>query len=819
MCDYDNEMWKVSGPHNESEQHFRDRKYAKAASAEIRQMSHTLSDLYAHTKYDLRVSIKVSSTENIDEFWSKNATHLFSTFSRRPDRPPRTDSGSFSLTDNNDVFIYWEELHKSEHNGDDFKYIIVDANNREHAVSGIWWWKLGNSSSFHLPKPLKFKIFSENKEGRSNASSIITIPNKRCDPPINIKKFHEENLYNISWTRPTKLDQRITGYTVFWCEQNHSENENDCKGSVHFSRVGSDVTTFELKTTKTMNIAISAETETSTSGMTWAKCTVGSGSEHTTFIKSFTTSPTNTSTSIRCQWGIECVQQMMSTKYQLKYCPIGDDVTKRKCKDGEEVILNITEVHVTEYTIRNLRPYTTYLLSIRMVTDRKEGQWRDTEVTTNEDAPTPPLDLTYQNVTDTTVQLVWKQPEALNGRLNGYTIYYNNQTIANVRNTTYLLKNLSPFSGYTVFVIAHTNVIKPSGPSNLIQFNTTIGKPERMEAPNKKDDILLWEPPKRKGGYLDFYELYIVLDEKRRNVHEVRTVKVKNTKCTLTEPFINPPIFGSIEISVRAVNILHYDTNPNVRVKRDLSPDSDKTNGENYLIKPEAKSVISSISKGFNLNTIEPSVKEFENMPNKQIDEERFQRFIYAFKNDGFCEEEQPHLGILNEAFGKIFEGEFSNSHTFEYNRQSEKHHNYFMLILLTILSMGLLYGVWFSTKKVKHWKNINPILPPGLEDIKDAKTKHVDAGITRNDVVHTIMTNHEENDPLVNLKHQTESTSSNSSDNNSQSEYNEGMDNSSEFEQTNDANGIQSMNDSPNIKVIFAKSIQCVTINHLIFY
>lgn len=805
MCDFDNGIWKVSGPHTESDQHYKDRKRADSALDRLRQMSHSISGLYAHTKYDLRVSIKVSSTENIDEFWSKNATWLFSTLSRKPDRPPRTDSSSFSLTDNNDIFIYWEELNKSEHNGDDFKYIIVDANNKENMLSGAWWWKLDNSSSYVLPKPLTFKIYSQNKEGRSNDSSIIVIPNKRCAPPINIRKFHQENLYNISWARPRILDQQITGYTVFWCEQNHSENENDCKGSVHFYRVGSNVTTFELKTTKTMNIALSSETQASSSGMTWAKCTVGSGSEPTTFIKSFTTSPTNTSTSIRCQWGIECVQQMMSTKYQLKYCPIGDDVTKRKCKD-EEVILNITDVHETEYTIKNLKPYTTYLLSIRMVTDKKDGQWRDTEVTTNEDAPTPPLNLTYQNATDTSVQLVWKQPEALNGKLNGYTIYYNNQTIASIHNTTFRLTNLSPFTEYKVYVIAHT--IKASDPSNSIDFNTTIGRPGRMDSPRKENGVLYWSPPKRKGGYLDFYEMLIVLDEKERNIQRNRTVKIKNTACTLREPFQNPPIFGSLEFSVRAVNILNYTNTLLHRHKRDVSPETAQTKAENHLIKRNSKfnANANTMSKGFSVNSIEPlSPKRIESTPNKEIDEQRFRDFIHAFEHDRFCEEEQPNLGNTNESLAKIFEGEYSISRTFEYNLPQEQRHNNFILVFLAIFSMAFIYGVWFSAKKFQHWKDIHVQLPPGLEDIKDVKTKHIDASITRNDIVHTLefLTSNEENDPLVNIKSPMESTSSNSSDNNSQSEYNEGM----EYEQHNDANGVQTINDginNPNIKVIY---------------
>lgn len=99
------------------------------------------------------------------------------------------------------------------------------------------------------------------------------------------------------------------------------------------------------------------------------------------------------------------------------------------------------------------------------------------------------------------------------------------------------------------------------------------------------------------------------------------------------------------------------------------------------------------------------------------------------------------------------------------------------------------MYGTFYSVKKIKKMKDIGVELPEGLEDIKEeSKAKHLDSGITRDEIGHSIdyrAHNEQENDPLVRFR--MESASASGSENNSQSEYNEGIDNSIEYEQNTD--------------------------------
>lgn len=66
----------------------------------------------------------MNASEDIPEMWSTNATHLFKTGARIPDRPPETNIGGFYVDDNNHVTIYWKGLKPYEVNGDNAGYKV-----------------------------------------------------------------------------------------------------------------------------------------------------------------------------------------------------------------------------------------------------------------------------------------------------------------------------------------------------------------------------------------------------------------------------------------------------------------------------------------------------------------------------------------------------------------------------------------------------------------------------------------------------------------------------------------------------------------------
>lgn len=796
--EYHKDQWIKLGPFIEPNKSERERIH----------MSHALTNLpYAHTWYDYRISLKVEDAEDIPEMWSNYNSGIFKTDSRIPDKPPLTDIGSFSFTDSGHVFVYWKELIESEHNGPNLKYIVFDTNNTT-IQSTRTLAKLEHIDANIMTKALNFHIHSQNDVGKSVKYSSIHVPavKDRCEPPTLIKKIRLDNkTYNISWVAPTK-GPKIASYTIFWCEPNN-ESPNDCKGSIDFERISSDVLSYRLETNNSMNVAISANSESSSSGMIWAMCTVLPGNEINKLTSIITVKVQ--STSIEFKWSLACIDRTILVGYILEYCPIKDPKTE-ECKEPAQYV-NIS-AEAKEYVLENLKPYTTYSVRIQMLSETSKGPWSEPQMnTTLEAAPSPPRNLRYHNITNSSVELTWDQPEEMNGFLTKYQVSYNGKIFSVDKNEatqqSYLLSGLESFTEYEVVVTACTRFC--SQPSNAISFNTTIGRPGTIHQPKViNNNELRWEPPIVKGGRLEYYELLVVYTN---NGKQDRIIPINGTKCKFTEDFRNI-LVGKLDFSIRAVNVLqssHYK-GPVYRAKRDLAQkyidmEDDHSKSESNLLKRHSKPEIDTDSKAFNLNQkIETIHKPTETELNDGVYKHHNDAFNVDLSRIKVCEEEddpQFMAYLKADKWPTLFKGPYSVSYTSQFNINSKSSGYYFMLVFLIIFTMAFVYGTFFAMKKLKRMKDISVELPEGLEDIKEeSKAKHLDSGITRDELGRTldyVTSNEQENDPLVRFRMESASTSG--SESQSQSEYNEGMDNSIEYEQNTEEDSVRSVSDNIN--------------------
>lgn len=793
--EHDNPSWILSGPFTEPK-HERSSDY---------RMSHALTNLpYANTWYDCRVLLRVKDAEDTTDMWSNYGSHVFVTESRIPDRPPHTDIGSFSFTDSGHVFIYWKQLLKSEYNGPNLRYITVDANNTNlSSESELTYVRLEHTDTNKMGQPLNLRIYSKNKLGKSVNYSIVRIPaiQDRCYPPTKIRKVRQDNeTYDLSWEAPVE-EPKITSYTVFWCEPNN-ESPTDCKGSIDFKRVNSDVFSYRLKANNSMNFAISANSDTSSSGMIWAMCTVLPGNE----INKLTSINTMKveSTFIDFKWNLQCIAESILTGYILEYCPIKDPKTE-ECKEPAKRH-NIT-ADAKEYRLENLKPYTTYSVRIQMLSDKKMGPWSEPQVnTTLEAAPTPPRNLRYQNLTESSVELTWDIPHEMNGKLNEYRISYNNKEIKipkdEVTQQPYLLSGLKSFTEYDVVIRACTQ--QCSVASNAINFNTSISKPGDIAQPKVNNSkILYWKAPEVAGGRLEYYDVQVLYTNNGKQMHKI--IPINGTKCHFTREF--QAILseeGQFDFTVRAVNVLqspHFKMDYLKRSKRDIGIDRKDSLAESNLHKRHSKPEIDAAATGYKLNhnddfTHKSSEPEVNTTPYtyysvSSADLERIK----------ICEEEddQQFQNYLKaDKWPTLFPGNFSVSFTLLQKVAGATSRGYlYMIVLLIIFTVAFVYGTFYSVKKIKKMKDIGVELPEGLEDIKEeSKAKHLDSGITRDEIGRSIdyrAHNEQENDPLVRFR--MESASASGSENNSHSEYNEGIDNSIEYEQNTDEDGLDHTN------------------------
>lgn len=330
---------------------------------------------------------------------------------------------------------------------------------------------------------------------------------------------------------------------------------------------------------KVYQFAIAANTNRGSSGMVWASCTV----IHNKVVGKMKSVWINRIGShfIEVGWKLDCSDRIGIVEgFNIYYCPIVSPYNVN-CKGPK---LNSTikaDPRTIHGIIENLKPYTTYMLSVAVLTKNGEGLHSDPLLnTTLEAAPsTPPQNVKIINVTNTTMFITWEPPEAMNGVLRYYEVYYNGLAKKVEEGNHVELQNLLAYKTYNVSVAACT--VSCSKKSSVIHQVTQIGVPGKINVPtvrfiNSSQVIVKWDKPQETAGPLGYYEIitndgdiynstktgeiYIYL-VKERFEFRIRDIYLKNGVVCITE--VQLPIFDCktagqerrYQFRVRAVNI------------------------------------------------------------------------------------------------------------------------------------------------------------------------------------------------------------------------------------------------------------------------
>lgn len=261
---------------------------------------------------------------------------------------------------------------------------------------------------------------------------------------------------------------------------------------------------------KVYQFAISANTRTGSSGMVWASCTV----MHDKMLGKMKSVWINRIGSyfIELSWKLHCSDRIGIVEgFKIYYCPIVSPYNLT-CRES---MLNTTitaDPHTIHGIIDNLKPYTTYMVCIAILTKSGEGMQSDPLYnTTLEGAPsTPPQNVKIVNGTNTTMFVTWNPPEAMNGVLRYYEVHYNRK-ISKVEEKDHVeLRNLSAYKNYSISVTACT--VSCSVKSTAIYKLTQIGVPGKINIPtvrfmNSSQVIVKWTAPQETAGPLHYYEI------------------------------------------------------------------------------------------------------------------------------------------------------------------------------------------------------------------------------------------------------------------------------------------------------------------------
>lgn len=263
---------------------------------------------------------------------------------------------------------------------------------------------------------------------------------------------------------------------------------------------------------KVYQFAISVNTERGSSGMIWLSCTV----IHNKVLGKMKSVWINRigSRFIEVGWKLDCSDRIgIIEGFNIYYCPIVSPLNVN-CNGP---MLNSTiraDAHTIHGIVNNLKPYTTYMLNVAVVTKSGEGLRSDPLYnTTLEAAPsTPPLNVRITVASNTTMNIAWKKPTAMNGVLRYYEVYYNDH-VKKVEEKDYIkLTDLKPYTKYSVAVSACT--VTCSEKSMWINKLTRIGVPGKINIPlvrfvNSSQVIIQWEHPQEPAGPIEamYYEI------------------------------------------------------------------------------------------------------------------------------------------------------------------------------------------------------------------------------------------------------------------------------------------------------------------------
>ncbi|MEQ2299302.1 hypothetical protein AMECASPLE_013839, partial [Ameca splendens] len=184
----------------------------------------------------------------------------------------------------------------------------------------------------------------------------------------------------------------------------------------------------------------------------------------------------------------------------------------------EEVLDVLSEK--LSYLVSDLNPFTEYTFRVTASTTAGEGPAADITEKTSEQVPSSVLEVSYQNISSTSILVNWVPPLNPNGRITHYSVYglnlRSNQALNWVTNTTsILISDLDKYTGYKLRVAASTAVGESSLSEEDDVFAFTLedepdSPPENLSVleTSPSTATLTWSAPEKANGVIQYYEVF-----------------------------------------------------------------------------------------------------------------------------------------------------------------------------------------------------------------------------------------------------------------------------------------------------------------------
>ncbi|XP_029378292.1 phosphatidylinositol phosphatase PTPRQ [Echeneis naucrates] len=206
------------------------------------------------------------------------------------------------------------------------------------------------------------------------------------------------------------------------------------------------------------------------------------------------------------------------------------------------------------YLVSDLNPFTEYTFRVTASTTVGEGPSTDITEKTSEQVPSSVLDVSYQNISSTSIQVSWVSPLNPNGRITHYTVYGvkldSNQALKWItNNTSILITDLEKYTGYKLRVAASTAVGESALSEEDDIFVYTLedepdSPPVNLTVVDTSPSTvtLLWSAPEKANGVIQQYEV----------LYENNSLSALMNTSTNRVTLLNIKPFSHYNVSVRA---------------------------------------------------------------------------------------------------------------------------------------------------------------------------------------------------------------------------------------------------------------------------
>uniref|UniRef100_A0A0K8V7B8 Cytokine receptor n=1 Tax=Bactrocera latifrons TaxID=174628 RepID=A0A0K8V7B8_BACLA len=603
----------LQSPHYESTRNFTCK---KCNNREMFNLS--IDDLpYAYYEYNISLRIKMRMPAAT---WSDAYKLVFRTLPLAPEVPPQVDVSSFYLNATH-LRLFWYPTAVYHRNGTDFHYIVKLTQQDGVPVNQAAVPRSVPTVAFpwNSAHSYDFSIWSSNEMGVSLRSSRIYVPAlpKNYDErtPLGIRNVYHslDRTYTLLWNAPEDAED-LENYTVFWC-QPKSVASNECHNIIGFTQLDKNALNFTIQHSEALILAVAGNYRDYYTGMHWAKCTADVLND----LEKLEPQIEAKAYSINVRWNFEHTCSSLIKGYTINYCQM-KSAKKPKC-GGKSERINVDK-RDNKYEITNLIPNSHYQMEMYIYSDLKEGPKSNKRIIqTQEAAPTPPRNLTFENITSQSVALSWQSPQEANGKIRYYIVTYNreNQTVHcknltgphcfvassrrgeryGIENLTYTLQNLSSFTNYKICIKAFT--VAESLPSNCVVVKTHVGvpsSPTQILVNGTNEYVIRWHEPEVPSGRVDYYE--VIVEVKLRQVLQGRYIsRIKTGRlCTMPNRKNCDNEDYEYSISIRSVNIAYANETDTKLVQHSKQyPEYDQyVSSDNYELGCAEAALISPVS-------------------------------------------------------------------------------------------------------------------------------------------------------------------------------------------------------------------------------